>query len=77
MKSSPSSWPAESYLTVDEAARILGRHPEQVRRYIREGRFAGAVKVGLMWYIPRAEAAAYATRLRTGRGHPADAGGAA
>lgn len=58
------AWPEDSCLTVEQAARFLGRHPEQVRRYLREGRFRGAVKLGLMWYIPRPELAAFAARLR-------------
>ncbi len=64
MKPPRPSWPPESCLTVDQAARLLRRHPEQVRRYLREGRFAGAAKVGLMWYIPRAELVTFAARLR-------------
>lgn len=43
---------------------MLRRHPEQVRRYLRERRFAGAVKVGLMWYVPKEELLAFAAHLR-------------
>jgi hypothetical protein len=58
------AWPEDSCFTVEQSARFLGRHPEQVRRYLREGRFRGAIKLGLMWYIPRPELAAFAARLR-------------
>ncbi len=63
MKPIPT-WPSHGYVTVMQAARILERHPEQVRRYLREQRLRGAVKVGLMWYIPRLELAAFEARLR-------------
>lgn len=61
------AWPEDSCFTVEQSARFLGRHPEQVRRYLREGRFRGAIKLGLMWYIPRPELAAFAARLRARR----------
>ncbi len=60
------NWPDETCLTVNQAARLLRRHPEQVRRYLREGRFSGAIKVGLMWYVPRTELVAFAAHLRHG-----------
>ncbi len=63
------AWLDESSLTVGEAARLLGRHPEQVRRYLREGRLPGAVKLGLMWYMPRAAVLALAAELRIRDNH--------
>lgn len=39
---------------VNEAARILGRSTEQVRRYLREGRLHGT-RIGGQWFISRAE----------------------
>ena len=39
---------------VNEAARILGRSTEQVRRYLREGRLNGT-RIGGQWFISRAE----------------------
>jgi len=38
-------------ITVQEAARRLGRSIEQVRRYLREGKLAGK-RVGQQWFIP-------------------------
>lgn len=42
-------------LEVDHFARILGFHPESVRRLIRRGRIK-AKRFGSFWRIPRAEA---------------------
>jgi len=64
------AWPEETSLSVSEAARLLRRHPEQVRRYLREGRLLGAVKLGLMWYIPRKAVLALAAELRRGAEEP-------
>lgn len=58
------AWPDKAFLTVHQAARLLQRHPEQVRRYLREGRFPGALKLGLMWYLPEAEVRAFAQHRR-------------
>ena len=40
----------EGYVTVDEAARRLGRSIEQVRRYLREGRLRGQ-RIGGQWFV--------------------------
>jgi excisionase family DNA binding protein len=40
----------DGYLTVNEAARRLGRSIEQVRRYLREGRLPGR-RIGQQWFI--------------------------
>ena len=77
MKSLSPDWPGDTYLTVSQAAQLLERHPEQVLRYVREGRLEGAAKVGLMWYIPRAEVLALAARLRERRSRPESTRGAA
>jgi excisionase family DNA binding protein len=37
-------------VTVHEAAKISDRHPETIKRWIREGRLP-AKKVGLVWFI--------------------------
>ncbi len=58
------AWPDKAFLTVDQAAHLLQRHPEQVRRYLREGRFPGALKLGLMWYVPKAEVRTLARHRR-------------
>lgn len=43
----------EGMVTVAEAARILGRSIEQVRRYLREGKLPGQ-RIGQQWFIPAA-----------------------
>jgi len=40
-------------VTVSEAARILGRSIEQVRRYLREGKLKGR-HIGRQWFIEKA-----------------------
>jgi excisionase family DNA binding protein len=40
----------DGYLTVDKAARRLGRSIEQVRRYLREGKLGGR-RIGQQWFI--------------------------
>jgi len=42
------------YLTPDEVAERLGRNPELVRRWIREGRLR-AEKVGRSWAVTERE----------------------
>jgi excisionase family DNA binding protein len=39
-------------ITVQEAARLLGRSTEQVRRYLREGKLEGT-RIGGQWFIDR------------------------
>lgn len=46
-------------ITPEEFAEGLGRHPESVRRAIRQGRLK-AKKFGRVWLIPVSELAAYA-----------------
>lgn len=44
----------EDYLTVEQVAEELRVHRETVRRWLREGRFRGAVQPGgRHWRIPR------------------------
>ena len=50
----------EGHITVNEAARRLGRSTEQVRRYLREGRLEGK-RIGGQWFI-RETALLYRTR---------------
>jgi len=38
------------FLTVDEVATKLGRHPELVRRWLRAGRLRGQ-RVGWSWLV--------------------------
>jgi excisionase family DNA binding protein len=44
----------EPHVSVHEAARLLDRSTEQVRRYLREGRLTGR-RIGGQWFIDRAE----------------------
>ncbi len=45
---------AQRLMTVADAARLLERSTEQVRRYLREGRLTGQ-RLGGQWFIDRAE----------------------
>lgn len=45
---------AEDLITVAEAAKILNRSIEQVRRYLREGKLPGQ-RIGQQWFIARAD----------------------
>lgn len=42
----------EGMVTVAEAAKILNRSIEQVRRYLREGKLPGQ-RIGQQWFIPK------------------------
>jgi excisionase family DNA binding protein len=41
------------YYSVEEAATILGVHPETIRRMCRKGRLKGARQIGDTWRIPK------------------------
>ena len=45
--------PREDFVSVQEAANIMGLDRSRVGRLCREGRFPGAAKVGSSWIIPR------------------------
>ena len=45
--------PREEFVSVQEAAHIMGLDRSRVGRLCREGRFPGAAKVGSSWIIPR------------------------
>jgi len=53
-------------ITVSEAARILGRSIEQVRRYLREGKLKGQ-RIGQQWFIERASLGFSYTPSKRGR----------
>lgn len=55
----------ENYMTAPEAAKYLGLTRNRVGRLCINGRFAGAVKLGNNWLIPR-EAVAHHERLKPG-----------
>lgn len=46
--------PREEFVSVQEAADIMGLDRSRVGRLCREGRFPGATKIGTSWIIPRA-----------------------
>ena len=52
-------------ITVGDAAKLLGRSTEQVRRYLREGELPGR-RLGGQWFIDRADAEAFLQRRREG-----------
>jgi excisionase family DNA binding protein len=54
----------DDFVTVNEAARRLGRSIEQVRRYLREGRLRGR-RIGQQWFIEEEALAGW--RRRSGR----------
>lgn len=43
---------SEDFITVADAAKILHRSIEQVRRYLREGKLPGQ-RIGHQWFIKR------------------------
>jgi hypothetical protein len=43
----------EEFVTVAEAAQMMGRGMNRIGKLCREGRFSGAVKMGNSWIIPR------------------------
>lgn len=53
-------------LTVQEAARLLDRSTEQVRRYLREGKLDG-IRIGGQWFIDRSGLELFQQDLRTPR----------
>ena len=60
----------ENYLDVLEASKILGVHPETVKRLIREGKLP-ATKFGNKWLIDKERLFAFAAvynRLRRRKG---------
>jgi len=56
----------DGYVTVNEAARRLGRSIEQVRRYLREGRLPGQ-RIGQQWFIQEEALAAWRPVRTLGR----------
>ena len=55
----------EKYMTAPQAAEYLGLTRNRVGRLCIDGRFAGAVKIGRNWIIPR-EAVENFQRLKPG-----------
>ena len=57
----------ENYVDVIEASRILGVHPETVRRLIREGKLT-ALKFGNKWIMERDRLQVFANTYDGSRG---------
>ena len=57
----------ENYLDVIEASKILGVHPETVKRLIREGKLT-ATKFGNKWIMERDRLQMFATTYDGRRG---------
>ena len=55
----------KGYITVNEAAKRLGRSTEQVRRYLREGKVEGQ-RMGGQWFIAETTTLYRTRRERTG-----------
>jgi excisionase family DNA binding protein len=53
----------QDLLTVAQAARILKRSTEQVRRYLREQRLAGQ-RIGGQWFIKKSAVTEFADAVR-------------
>lgn len=52
-------------ISVAEAAQLLDRSTEQVRRYLREGRLPGR-RIGGQWFIERTALVSFQTSLLAG-----------
>jgi excisionase family DNA binding protein len=52
-------------VSVAEAAQLLERSTEQVRRYLREGRLSGR-RIGGQWFIERAALVAFSAAQNAG-----------
>ena len=57
----------ENYIDVIEASRILGVHPETVKRLIREGKLP-ATKFGNKWIMERSRLQVFANAYDGSRG---------
>jgi excisionase family DNA binding protein len=55
-----------THISVHDAARLLGRSTEQVRRYLREGKLEGD-RIGGQWFIQRAALDQFQRDLHTPR----------
>jgi len=61
----PPAAGGDDLLTVPDAARLLDRSTEQVRRYLREGRLRGR-RIGNQWFIDGSALPAFRAALREG-----------
>ncbi|MBQ3448257.1 MAG: helix-turn-helix domain-containing protein [Synergistaceae bacterium] len=56
----------DNYIDAVTASRILGITRARISTLCKEGRFAGMVKIGHFWLIPRESVEGY-TRLKPGK----------
>ena len=54
----------EEWITVNEAAKIAGYHPEHITRLIREGRIK-ARKFSIVWQVEQTSMLAYVSTAET------------
>ena len=52
------------WLSVDEAAKLSGYHPEYIRRLIRDGEIS-AKKFSIVWQVRRASLIAYVENAKS------------
>ena len=45
--------PESPWYTAEQAASVLQKHIDTIRRLCKEGKLEGARKIGSEWYIPR------------------------
>ena len=55
---------SEEWLTVQEAAKLSGYHPEYIRRLIRDGEIT-AKKFSIVWMVNRESLLAYLEKARS------------
>ena len=54
----------EEWITVNEASKVSGYHPEHITRLIREGRIK-ARKFSIVWQVEQASLLAYVSKAET------------
>lgn len=60
----------KKYVTVSQAAEIMAKDVSQIARLCRQGKLAGAVKMGPNWVIPRASVENYTPGPKGFAAHP-------
>ena len=53
----------DEWLTVSEAAKLSGYHPETLRELIREGKIKGR-KISIVWLVDRKSLSAYMEKVK-------------
>lgn len=54
--------PKEQWITVNEAVKLSGYHPDTLRELIRDGKIAGK-KVSIVWLVDRDSLMAYLAKI--------------